>query len=405
MLPTSPEPEVPPVTDRAILRALWPALLAAVISLFPFTIYSTFLVSIADGTGESAALVGALRGLGGVSALLIGVVIAPVLSRWSAPHATATSLALLAGASLIAMLGTLPALLVFCLGIGAATAMLIPTLLRIATDTFPRRGDAGRAATMVTAVQSLAAVLAAPIIGAIGLWKGWHGALGVTAVAAAILAALFRRSAGSRTHAPAPPRYGEAFARLRRRKELLALVAIASLRTTAFMGSLAFLAVHYSDVFGLDPIVVTWVWTLSGVSFFVGNFLAGRWARGSTAIQNRLLYGGLTGAAVGVMTVFTTHYFLLALAATALMGFSHAIVAALVTTLISDRGGDLRTPTYSVNAAGMSLGVFVGALVAGTGFAFGGSLGMAVALVIPTLLALPLVPVGMSGIDDRTDDA
>lgn len=406
MAPVNSEYEARPAPDALIIRTLWPVLLAAVIGLFPFTVYSTFLVPISEAAGQELAVVGVLRGLGGVAALIVGVALAPLIARWSAPYTTAASLALLSATSLIGTAGTLPALVVFCVGIGAATAVLTPTLLKFATAVFARRGDAGRAATIVTATQSLAAVLAAPIIGAIGWWGGWHGALWVTAGAAALVAVLFVRPGRRSGVLSTPPlRYAEAFLLLCRRPDLLALIGIAFLRTTAFMGCLAFLAAHYHDRFALDPSAFTLVWTLSGSSFFVGNFLAGRWARSSALRQRGLLCSGLLVAAAAVGIVFAAETLPLALTGTALMGFSHAIVAALVTTLIGDRGDELMASAYSINAAGMSLGVFAGAFIAGIGFSLGAGPGTAVSLLIPTLGALVLVPAAVRRRSTGSDDA
>ncbi|WP_243228923.1 MFS transporter [Microbacterium sp. CIAB417] len=384
-----------PVADARIIRALWPVLLAAVIGLFPFTVYSTFLVPIAGSADQDASTVGMLRGLGGVAALVVGVALAPLIARWSAPYAAATSLAFLAVTSLVATLGSLPAFVIFCIGIGAATAILTPTLLTMATTMFSRRGDSGRAATMVTATQSLAAVLAAPVIGAIGSCGGWRGTLWVTAGLAGVTATLFLRAdRNEEVRDTARLGYKDAFGLLRRRGDLLALIGIAFLRTTAFMGYLAFLAQHYHDRFELDPVAFTLVWTLSGASFFTGNYLAGRWAR-RAGTRRHLLYGGLGGGAVALVVVFTADALPVALAATALMGFSHAIVAALITTLIAECGGEVTTAAYSINGAGMSLGVFVGAVLAGAGLALGAGLGLAIALLVPAVVALALIPAAL----------
>lgn len=382
-----------PVPDRRIVRLLWPVLLAAVISLFPFTVYATFLVPIAEAAGTDEALAGTLRGLGGLAALATGVALAPLIARWTEPRTTAVSLALLAATSLVGTLGTFPALIVFCAGTGAATALLLPALLATATAAFPAKADAGRAATLVTATGSLAAVLAGPVIGAIGWWLGWRGALWTTAAVAALIAALFLRPGARTERSPAraaAPGYLAAFRALRRRPDLLALIAMASLRTTAFMGALAFLAAHYHQRFGLDAVTFTYVWTLSGAAFFTGNYLAGRWSRTTDARRRILLLAALGAAAVAVTAVFTAPLLPQALAATALLGFSHAVIAAQITTLIAHRGGELTTTAFSVNAAGMSLGVFGGALLGGLGSALAGPGGLALALAAPTLLAVLL---------------
>ena len=388
-------------SDRVILRAIWPVILAAIISLLPFTIYSTFVVTIADDAGADEAVVGTLRGLGGLAALIVGVALAPLIARWSASRVTASALGVLSVACLIGTAGDIggatavPALIVFCIGIGAATAMLTPALLRIATSAFAESGDSGRAATLVTATQSLAAVLAAPVIGVIGLWQGWRGALWVAGALAAVAGIVFLRRRRTDAGTPSPLGYGESFRHLRRRRDLLALIGIASLRTTSFMGYLAFLAVRFHEQHGLDAVTFTLVWTLSGASFFAGNYLAGRWARAAGA-RRALLIGGLIAAFAAVLVVFLTNSLVVALVATAVMGFGHAVVAAQVTTLIAQRGGDLTTPAFSINAAGMSLGVFAGAFLGGVGLALAGSVGLAIALAAPTLVALTLIRPALS---------
>ncbi|HEY1178570.1 MAG TPA: hypothetical protein VGF17_20645, partial [Phytomonospora sp.] len=153
------------VSERRILSALWLVLVAAVVGLFPFTIYSTFLVSVAETARSDAATAGALRGLGGVAALVVGVAAAPLLGRMSGSRVAVTALAVLAVCCLIGARGSLWALLVFCFGIGAANALLFPALLTMAAGRFTDAGASARAATLVTAVQALAAVLAAPVIG------------------------------------------------------------------------------------------------------------------------------------------------------------------------------------------------------------------------------------------------
>ncbi|NEC29116.1 MFS transporter, partial [Streptomyces sp. SID8111] len=67
--------------DLAMARALWPVLLASAVGLLPFTVFSTYLVPIADHAGSGVAAVGGLRGLGGLAALLAGTALAPLLDR------------------------------------------------------------------------------------------------------------------------------------------------------------------------------------------------------------------------------------------------------------------------------------------------------------------------------------
>ncbi|WP_280464009.1 MFS transporter [Nocardia carnea] len=397
----APEPEKPgerPISDSRMVGALWLVLAAAVIGLFPFTIYSTFLVPIAAAARAPESGIGFLRGLGGLAALVAGVAVAPLLVRWSKQYVAVVALILLAAASVLATTGTFAALTVFCLGIGIATALLTPALLTLATARFSGPGNIGRAATMVTAVQSLAAVCAGPVIGAMGSWRGWQGALLITAAVSVLVAVGFLRTRVHRTAPPAPAvslGYLASFRALRAQPDLLALITIAGLRTTSFMGYLAFLAVFYSDRFELTASAFTLVWTLSGAAFFLGNYLTGRWVRDPDSVIGRhpalVLTAGLLGALLAVLGVFHTTALLPALVATALMGFGHAVVAAEVTTSIARRSGDLSATAFSVNAAGMSLGVFAGSVLGGLGLAAGGHTGLALALSVPTVLALTLV--------------
>lgn len=398
----APEPEMPderPVSDSRMVRALWLVLIAAIIGLFPFTIYSTFLVPIAATARAPESGIGFLRGLGGLAALVAGIVVAPLLARWSKQYVAVAALILLAAASVLATSGSFAALTVFCLGVGIATALLTPALLTLATTRFSGPGNIGRAATMVTAIQSLAAVFAGPVIGVMGSWQGWQGALWITAAVSVLIAVGFLRNQARGTSLPASTvslGYLASFRVLRAQPDLLALIAVAGLRTTSFMGYLAFLAVFYNDRFELTASAFTLVWTLSGASFFLGNYLTGRWIRDPDSVIGRhpavVLTTGLLGALLAVLGVFHTTALLPALAATALMGFGHAVVAAQVTTSIARGSGDLSATAFSLNAAGMSLGVFAGSMLGGLGLAAGGHTGLALTLSLPTILALLLVP-------------
>ncbi|MEE4021705.1 MFS transporter [Gordonia sp. PKS22-38] len=394
----SSDPYVP-VTDRSIITTLWPVLCAAIVGLVPFTVYSTYLVPIADSVSADTAAVGTLRGLGGVAALVTAIVFAPLLIRWRPTTAAATSLVLLALAAVVGTIPALAALATFCLGIGVATAMLLPALLTTATSTYTDTRDGGRAATMVTSCQTLAAVMAAPVIGVLAVWTGWRGVLWVTAGLAILIALYLVIRFRSAEGAPASAiGYWAAFRRIRARPDLLALIGIAALRTASFMGYLAFLAARYDSRFDMSAGTFTLVWTLSGASFFVGNFYAGRWLRridtaGRTPAMT--VVASLAAVVAAVLVVFTTDVLMVALGATVAMGVGHAVIAAQVTTLIAHRGGEVTATAYSLNAAGMSFGVFAGATIGGVGLSVGGSLGLGIALAVPVVVAGALVPVAM----------
>ncbi len=371
---------------------LWPLLLASAVGLLPFTVYSTFLVPIADAAGGEVAAVGALRGLGGVSALVVGVAAAPLIGRFAKRRLSAVALALLSACSLVALHGGYPSLVVFCAGIGTATAVLTPALLAAAAERFTDPAVSGRAEADDVVREGLAAVAAGPVIGLIAWQAGWRGCLIVTAVAAALLAVGFAGRLGAAAAEERPASYRDSIRRLAARPGLIALIAAAALRTAAFMGCLAYLAAWYEHGFAVGATAFTLVWTLSGLSFFLGNYWAGRWIAGSPAQgrANAAMIGGLGAAAVGLVGLFAAPALPFALAATALQSAGHAVGAAAITALIVRRGGPATASALSVNAAGMSLGVFAGAALGGAGLASGSYPGLAAALVLPLLLAIAL---------------
>jgi len=172
----------------------------------------------------------------------------------------------------------------------------------------------------------------------------------------------------------------------------LPLLAVAMLRTAAFMGYLAYLAAFYDEKFDLAPGWFALVWSLSGASFFLGNLLAGRYIalERPWISAEKMLLAGLGLALIGVAAFYFSPTLPLTLLLTALMGAGHATVAACVTTLLVRRSGDLRGSALSVNAAGMSLGTFLGAALGGLGLGLGGYPGTALTFASITVLAVLL---------------
>lgn len=397
----APRREAPPQaapSEARLWAELWPLLLASAVSLLPFTVYSTFLVPISEGAGGDVAAVGALRGLGGLTSLAVGVAAAPLLERFAKQRVSAFALAILAAGSLAAMHGSFAALIVFCAAIGTATAILTPALLASAADRYDDDATSGRAATLVSATQALAAVAAGPVIGVVAAQTGWRGALVMTAVLATVLAIGFalhpdRHRPPARPDRPAG--YFDAFRRIAGRRILLALIAAASLRTAALMGCLAYMAAWYDHAFDLDAALFTLVWTVSGLSFFLGNYFGGRWI-GRTADQHRVglvLLGGVVMAALGLVLLFAAPSLAPAVVGTGLQSAGHAVTAAAITALIIRRGGPVRSAALSVNAAAMAFGTFAGASLGGAGLALFGYTGIAVALAMPLVAALVIAAV------------
>ncbi|MGW1345789.1 MFS transporter [Kribbella sp. NPDC002412] len=374
-------------------RRLWPFLVASAVSLIPFTVFGMYLVPIAAAAGGNVAEIGGLRGLGGLAALVVGFSLAPLIDRMARELVAAGGLALLGISAALGAVGNVFALAAFCLLIGASTSILAPSIGAAAADRFKTPAAAGRAATLVSATTSATAMLAAPVLAVPGMLWGWRGNLLAAAVVSlALSAAFFWRGRGRK----APLRTGQRMSYLATYRELaripgaLPLLVIAMLRTAAFMGYLAYLAAFYDEKFDLAPGWFALVWSLSGASFFLGNLLAGRYI----ALERpwigpeKMLLVGLAVALTSVSAFYFSPSLPLTLLLTALMGASHATVAACVTTLLVRRSGDLRGSALSVNAAGMSLGTFLGAALGGLGLGLGGYPGTALTFASITLIAL-----------------
>ncbi|TDV44229.1 MFS transporter [Actinophytocola oryzae] len=390
--PTGSSPADEPRSDWRIAGAVFPTLFASVLGLLPFTVYSTFLVSIADAVGDGDAAVGALRGLGGIGAVVVGVAVAPLIGAVAPGRVAAWGLVLLAAAALVGTVAWLPALAAFCLLVGVSNAVLYPALTTAAADRFGTGPNATRAATLVTATKTLAATLVAPLVALPALWWGWRGDLIAIAVVAVVLTPVLLRYGRERHVDETAPRHGYfgAFRALAAVPGARALLLVSFGQAAAFQGYLAYLAAFYADEFGLSPSVFAFVWTLSGGSFFLGNLVAGRVvnATESDGRAVRALHVFLTVALVSLFGVFLAPTLPLALTATAILSASHAVGVAAVVTLLVRRAGTLRGTALAVNASGMSMGLFLGAAAGGVGLAAGGYLAAAAVFGVFTALSV-----------------
>lgn len=230
----------------------------------------------------------------------------------------------------------------------------------------------------------MTAMLAAPLIALPALLWGWRGNLLAVAAGSLVLAAGFAVRLRARPRGPVRSTrtgYLAGYRALARIPGAVPLLMIGLLRTAAFMGYLAYLAARYDEQFGLSPSEFAFVWTLSGASFFVGNLLAGRYTAAARPwiAPERMLGLALLVATGSVAGFYLVPSLLPALALTALMGASHATVAACVVSLLVRRTEAHRGTALALNAAGQSLGVFVGAAAGATALSVAGDPGAAVA--------------------------
>jgi len=375
-------------------RQLLPILAAAAVGLIPFTVFSTFLVDIAATTAVDAPTMGGLRGLGGAAAVAVGAGYALGASWLPVRVATCSGLLALAVGSLVMTVGSFWGVVISCLGIGAATSLLNPALQTAAAERFRSPADQGRAATMVTATTTLTALLAAPVLGGLSLVVGWRGLLGLSAMAAVLLAVILRRAASSRS---ATDGSGAAGAQRQGRLATIAdratgpLLLISLLRTAAFMGTLAVLAAVYAERHAMTGQAFTWVWSLSGAAFFVANWLTGRALAAQYDRSVTILAAGIVAAIGGLGLVFLSVPLISMLAGSAVLAAGHAMIAAAVTTRLAQVGSPARPAALAMNGLAQSVGTFAGASIAAVGHSVAGWPGTATALGAVTLFcAIPL---------------
>lgn len=405
-------------SERRIIAEIWPALLASALGLLPFTVLSTFLVPIADWAGAGVAQTGTLRGLAGVGAVLAGVAAAPLIGRIAPGKVAATALGLMGVAAVAGTFSGLAALAAFCLATGLSNALLYPALATAAADRFGTTPAAGRAATLVMTAQTLASTLGAPLLVLPALWWGWQGNLIAIAVLSLVLIPAVLRygrtnaahnddSAGSGPGQAPRMGYLAAFRALGTVPGARALLLVSFGRAGALMGHLAFLAPLYADKFQLGASGFAFVWSASGGAFFLGHLLAGRMlnAEESEPRTRRVMAICLALALAALFGVYLAPMLPLALLCTAVLSASHAVVSAAVTTLLVARSTQVRGTALSLNAAGMSLGLFLGTAASGAALAAAGYLAAATVLGALTLLALIAALSVPSRSDEETQES
>ena len=390
-----------PAADWPVVVRIWPLLCAAALGLVPFTVMSNFLPEIARDAGAGVDVIGGLRGLGGVAALLVGVLAAPLLDRLSRSAAAALAAAVMAVGCGFAVVGSTASWTVFCLLIGAGTAVLNPAVSALAADRFDDPATSARAATLVSSTMTLTAVLAAPVLVLPAMWWGWRGdMIGVVLALAALAVIMVRLRSDEKVDSGVG--YLAAFRAVAALRGALGLIVVSLLRTAAFMGSLAYIAAAFDERFGLDTAIFAFVWSTSGVAFFLGNFFAGRvlFRRGDEG-SPLMLIGGLVIGTVAMVLLYTSSHLAVAWAMVAVVSLSHAVVAAAVTTGLVRAAGTVRGTALSLNGAAQSLGVFAGAAVAAAGLAAGGWTAVGLCLGAATLVATGFAAYGSIRIGGR----
>jgi len=269
--------------DLALARGIWVLLLAQFLTTLPVSAAGIFLPAIAADLGRSVALVGGLRSLGGVAALAVGVLVAPLIDRIARAWTIAGGLALLAVAALLAAVGTLPSLALFYLLLGAVGAVVLPALQSAAADDLDRATGA-RAATLLSGMGGVAPMVAGLLLAATAGWLGWRGGYLAIAALTLLVAALAGATLGRRPpDGVARVGYRAAFRLVAAEPGAVPLLLGSTLRFTVQFAWLSYLAACLADRFAASTALVAVVWGLAGTCYFLASLAVGRLLGASAA--------------------------------------------------------------------------------------------------------------------------
>jgi predicted MFS family arabinose efflux permease len=390
-------------------RALWTLMLASFVSTLPITAMNLFVAPIAADLQTTAAMVGGLRGLGGVAALLVGFALAPLIDQVPRAPTVSSGLVLIAIASLLVTVGQVTGLITFYLLFGMTRAALAPTLQAASADHLDGPA-AGRAAAAMGSAQTLSSVLAGPLLAIPALLAGWQGAyvaMGTTAICLGLLCAItldWRRPPGV-TRAG----YRAAFRIVAQAPGALPLLAASSLRSCVHFAWLTFLATFFAEQFGASTGLVAWVWFLGAGAFCIVSLLVGRVANPAPGQHadgwgspTRLLLAGMWVMAAFAPLVFVSPTVPLAIGVTVAFAVGAGASQAALDSVLVRRYVDVRGAVMGLNAAGVNVGMIGGASVAGASLGVGGFEGLAVMLIGLTTVAAIIMHLALRTADVDT---
>jgi predicted MFS family arabinose efflux permease len=280
----------------------------------------------------------------------------------------------------------------FYIVVEAAGVVVLPAIQEASADNDP--GSLGaRAAALVNNVQSLAPLLAAPLLAGSALVWGWQGDFEIIAAGALVLALVaLRTQSRQRPTGVAQPGYVAAFRLIARAHGAVALLLGSSLRACFFWVHVSFLAAYLSDRFDLSMPPIALLFSLSGLVFLLVNQQASRWFSVANApawrAPERLLPAGLLVAGLAGPLAFVMPSAPLAALVSMVSVAGHGVAVASSVTLIVRRYAPLPGAMMRLKMAGNNLGAFVGGAAGGLGLGLMGYPGLALAMALLALGAL-----------------
>jgi DHA1 family inner membrane transport protein len=382
--------------DRSgsVVIAIWPLLMVALICTLPNPAANIFVGPISAEYGIAAGMIGGMRGFGGGAALLVGFLAAPLLDRMPRRWTVCLGLGMVVLASILPLLGNLIALMLSFAAIGSAIAIVMPSLQAACGDQF-EGPEAGRAASLVNASQTLSNVMAGPILALPALVAGWQGAylsIGLAAVVAMAVAA--PRLSGRPPVRIIRTGYRQSFALVARAPGAVLMLLSSSARNCVIQAWLAFLAATLTDRFGASVGIVASFWFVGGGTLFAANVLTGRVLVSETVPGRRwwrspsnVLLASAVSMLVTTPLVYVAPSLPLALAATIMFCVSVGVgIASLISVLMSHYAS-LRGAVMGLNAAGQNIGIVFGTGLASIALGLGGYIGLAMTLELLSIIA------------------
>lgn len=388
--------------DPSIVSIVWPLMLVALACNFPNPAANIFVGPISTDYGIAASLIGSMRGLGGGAALLVAFLFAPLLDRLPRRWTVILGLSLVVLAGGLPLTGFLPALALSFALLGSAMAIVMPAIQAACGDLF-EGPVAGRAAALVQSSQTLAGVMAGPVLTLPAFVAGWHGAyLVVVLVAIAAIIFVTPRLSGRRPERVIRTGYRQAFALVGRAPGAVLMLLSTTTRACGIQAWLAFLAASLTDRFDAPVGTVAIIWFFGAGSVFVANFYTGRMLA-SEASNPRRWWGSpervLAASSLSMIVTTPLVYiaptietaFVAAVAFCLTVGVS---IASFISVLIT-RYAPLRGPVMGLNAAGQNVGIVCGTVLASAGLSLGSYFGLAILLGVLSIIATVVLSIAL----------
>lgn len=381
-----------------MLAALCVAAFLASLNFFATT---PFYLPMARDLRTTVSLLGQVVTLTVLLSAGLGLVVGPLADRYGYRWPLVIGLLAIA----VNLLGTglapaYPVLLGLSVAGGLGDALVFGLALAIAGTRFA--GDARRRAIGWTiGALSSAPIVGVPLLTAISEIGGWRAALaagGLAAAGAAWFVAAALPPDGRRPTTPLQLRAVlGAYAPLLRHPPTLRLFGVAVLRAAWFLGLLTYLGAFLGDAVGLSTREVGFVYTLAGVGYAAGTFVAGGRLgavspRASVAVSS--VAGGLL---VGPMLWFPSVWVVLPLLLPISLAASMCSVG--VSALLAAESPAGAGTTMVVNGSLINAGTAGGAALGGVLIALGGygALGLGLPLFAFAAAALAWWPAARSG--------